>query len=468
MMVPRSMLARRRQTLVALLLWACAVSAEAASDATLFRLFLKDGSAFVSYGEYTRVEDRVVFSTPVGGTPADPRLQVVWIPTASVDWARTDRYAESARYQHYADTRGEEDFAILNNEVAMVLNDIALNTNRDAALALAVKARAAMADWPRQHHGYRRDDVREIVALIDEAIAGLRAAGGASDFALALVAETPAPAAALEPVLGMPSLREQLDQLMRLASIASNATDRVTLLQSALAMVRESGAGLAGTELTATRTSLERRIRADLSVDRQYTRLAEQLTGRASREAAQASVTGVERELNRLVREDAKLGRQRPEMVQSLRASIEASLSDARRLRLLRDQWVLRQALYREYQRHVGSQLLQLVRSQPHLEAIRRLDGPPLGTLRSLQSRLGGGAERLERMAVPEDLRAAHSLLVGSWRFAETAANSRSDAVSTGNVGRAWEASSAAAGALMMLSQVQGSIRELLELPRLK
>src|SRR5262245_53581575 len=103
------------QPLAALVIWACAVSAQAATDATLFRLFLKDGSTVVSYGEFTRVEDRVVFSMPVGGSPGEPRLQVVWIPAASVDWTRTDRYSESARYQHYADTQGEEDFAVLNN-----------------------------------------------------------------------------------------------------------------------------------------------------------------------------------------------------------------------------------------------------------------------------------------------------------------------------------------------------------------
>jgi len=453
--------------LVALLLWACAVSVEAATDATLFRLFLKDGATVVSYGEYTRVDDRVVFSMPVGGSTVDPRLQVVWILASSVDWPRTDRYAQSARYQHYADTKGEEDFAILNNEVARVLNDIALSTDRPSALALAVKARTALAEWPKQHHAYRQDDVREIVALIDEAIAGLRAASGATTFDVALVAAAPT-VVPLEPMLGMPTPREQLEQVLRLAAMAPNATDRVTLLQSALAMVNENGAGLRGTEMTAMRASLETRIRNDFAVDKRYAKLSEQLTKRAAHEAAQARIAGVEQAMSRLDREDAKLGRRRPEVVESLRASIEASLSDARRLRLLRDQWVLRQAIYRDYQRLVGSQLLSLVKAQPQLEAIRRLDGPPLSALRSMQGRLSGGAERLERLPVPEDLRATHSLLVGSWRFAETAAKGRSDAVSTGNVARAWEASSAAAGALMLLSQVQGSIRELLELPRLK
>jgi len=112
--------------------------------------------------------------------------------------------------------------------------------------------------------------------------------------------------------------------------------------------------------------------------------------------------------------------------------------------------------------------LLSLVKAQPQLEAIRRLDGPSLGTLQSLQSRLTGGAEQLERIDVPEDLRNTHSNLISAWRFAENAARGRVDAVSTGNVARAWEASSAAAGALMLLSEVQRGIQDLLELPRLK
>jgi hypothetical protein len=457
---------RARLPLLALMIWACAVSAEAASDATLFRLYLKDGSTLVSYGEYTRVDDRVVFSMPVGGPLDEPRLQVVWIAAASVDWTRTNRYTDSARYQRYADTKAEEDFAVLNDEVARVLNAIALSTDRGRALELALLARASLAEWPRQHFGYRQDDVREVVALIDESIANLRASGGATNFDLTLVASMPT--LALEPVLGMPSLREQLDQVLRLAAMAPNATERVTLLQSALAMVNENGAGLRGTELAAVRASIETRIRADYEIDKKYGKLAEQLTRRATREAARARIAGVEKAMNLLEREDRNLGRRRPELIESLRASIEASLGDARRLRLLRDQWVLRQALYRDYQRTVGSQILSLVKAQPQLEAIRRLDGPPLGMLQSLQSRLSGGAERLERMEVSEDLRSTHSMLVGAWRFAEKAANGRADAVSSGNVARAWEASSAAAGALMFLSQAQRGIQDLLELPRLK
>jgi hypothetical protein len=85
----------------------------------------------------------------------------------------------------------------------------------------------------------------------------------------------------------------------------------------------------------------------------------------------------------------------------------------------------------------------------------------------ALRSQLSGGAQRLERLKVIEDLRPAHDLIVNAWRFAEHAADVRYAAVTSGNVNTAWEASSAAAGALMMLGRAQDSIHTLLEPPHL-
>jgi hypothetical protein len=116
----------------------------------------------------------------------------------------------------------------------------------------------------------------------------------------------------------------------------------------------------------------------------------------------------------------------------------------------------------------VSSQLLQLVKVQPLLEAIRRLDGPDPDRLISLRRRLTGGADRLQRVMPTEDLRAMHDTLVSAWRFAESAADGRYAAISSGNVSRAWEASSAAAAALLMLSRAQQELRTLLEPPQLQ
>jgi hypothetical protein len=65
-------------------------------------------------------------------------------------------------------------------------------------------------------------------------------------------------------------------------------------------------------------------------------------------------------------------------------------------------------------------------------------------------------------------MESVHELLVGAWRFAESAANGRYDAVTTGKISTAWTASSAAAGAMMLLTRAQDELRTELEIPRLK
>jgi hypothetical protein len=416
-----------------------------------------------SYGEFARVEDRVVFSMPVGGRPEEPRIQVTSVKAALVDWPRTDRYSASARYQRYAETRGEEDFRILSNEVAVALNDIALSANRQQALTLAEGVRRTVADWPRTHYGYRQNDVREILSVLDQAISSLRAAAGATSFELSLVAMADAPE--LEPLASMPNARQQLDEIFYVAA-HSRGSEKVALLQSGLALLSEAGSIIS--DASALRRTAETQIRQELATDRKYASLSQRVITQAKTYAARAGIADIEKLIARIPKEDGKLGGQRPEMVQALHTAVQSQLFAARRLRLQRDQWLLRQAAYREYQRSVGSSLLLLVKSQGALEAIRMLDGPPPNRLLSLRQQLSGGAERLQRMRTPDYLRSTHELLVGAWRFAENATRARYEAIEKANAAAAWEASSAAAGALMMLGRAQAEIRSLLEPPRLQ
>ncbi len=404
----------RRIASLVVLVWLAAVPlARAAADATLFRLFFRDGASVVSYGEFARLDDQVVFSMPVGGPADQPRLHVVTLPSSQIDWARTER--------------GEEDFQRLSSDVARVLNDVALAADKTAALDQAEQARKTLADWPASHYGYRQRDVREVVSLLDEAISDLRASAGRSDFNLALVA-TPEETG-FEPLLAAPSISEQINATFRVAQLAPRVADRISLLQEALALVVEGGASLPPAELS-------RRLLAS-----------------AANAAGRARIVDVERVLHQVSKEDERLGARRPEVVQALSTALQVQLESARRLRLLRDQWQIRRASYREYQRSVGSQLMQLVKIQPSLDAIRRLAGPSPTTLVTLRSRLAGGADRLQRMTVPDDLRATHQLLVSAWRFAESAVDIRYSAVSSGDVGIAWQASSSAAGAILMVAR---------------
>jgi hypothetical protein len=442
--------------------------AVAATDATLLRLFLDDGTTLVSFGEYARLGDRVVFSMPVGGTADNPRLYVVSVPAAKIDWPRTDRYTMSARYQWYAQTRGEDDFQRMSNEVARVLNDVALSTDRRQALAIAESARRTLAGWPATHFGYRQADVREIVGLLDEAISNLRASVGITEFALELVASTPD--VPLEPLIGMPSGSEQLDQLFRVAALTERSSERIALFRAALSLLADENSGIPPNAAATLRETITRDILEETRIDERYAAMSRRLMSAATRAAAGARIADVERVLNQIPKEDKRLGGRRPEHVQALRASVKAQLDAARRLRLLKDRWTIRRALYREWQQSAGVLLLRLLKERPALEAIRSLEGPAPAPLTTLRRRLSGGANRLQRIGVnvPEDLRAANQLLVNAWQFAETAANARYAAVSAGNVSTAWEASSAAAAALLLLERVQQEVRTLLEPPRLR
>ena len=458
---------RLRITSFVVLVWlAAAPAARAAADATLFRLFLRDGTSVVSFGEFARVDEQVVFSMPVGGPADQPRLHVVTLGASEIDWKRTDRYAAAARSQRYADTRGEDDFLTLSNDIARVLNEVAYASDKRAALTSAEQARKTLADWPATHYGYRQRDVRQVVSLLDEAISDLRASAGRDDFNLALVA-TPEETG-YEPLLGMPTIAEEIDATFRLAQLAPRVADRVSLLQETLELLTEAGASIPPAESSRLRHLAEDQIHAETVIDQRYAAMSRRLLSSATSAAGQARIGDVERALNQLSKEDARLGGRRPEVVQSLGTALQLQLDNARRLRLLRDQWQIRRASYRDYQRAVGSQLLQLVKIQPSLEAIKRLAGPSPRTLVTLRSRLDGGAERLQRLTVPEELRATHELLVSAWRFAESAVDIRYSAVSSGDVAIAWQASSSAAGAMLMVARVQHDIRVLLEPPKLQ
>jgi hypothetical protein len=338
-----------------------AVAPSWASGATLLRLYLADGTALVSYGEFARVDDRVVFSKPIGGTKDQLRLHLVSIPTSAVDWPRTERYGASARYQYHAVTRGEEGFVQVTAAAARVLSQVAASTEPARALAMAMQARALLARWPAEHYGYRKRDVAEIVALLDEAVADLRVSAGVGAIDLTLVAN--APEVALAPLLGMPGTRDMLQGMLSAAVLAARPAERVSLLESALWLLKEAGATIPRGEVKRLARPIEKAVRKERDVDVRYGRLSRKLLREASRHTADAKVRDIEKAVVRLPAEDARLGRLRPEVIGAPGASLQMHLDAARRLRLRLDQWSLRRDLCRGYQRAVGSQIVQLVKT---------------------------------------------------------------------------------------------------------
>jgi len=292
-----------RCVLALILCVAGAARAHAADDGLLFRVFLTDGSSLVTYGEFARVGDQVVLSVPVGGTQKDPRLQAVSLTASRVDWDKTERHAASTRYQRYVATRAEADYQLLTEAVAAVLNNIAQSTDRASALAAAERARQMLNEWPRSHYGYRQQDVQEIVSLLNSAISRLQGGSPTAPFQIALVS---APAMSLDPLATMPSPREQLEQLLRIARITTDVRDRVALLRSALNLVATPG--VAGTDSSRLRRTIEDQLKRESAIDLRYDRLSRDMLARASRAATDAKIRDVERILERIPKEDARLG----------------------------------------------------------------------------------------------------------------------------------------------------------------
>jgi hypothetical protein len=452
--------------LTATLLLASVLPAAAADVVTLLRVFLTDGTALVSYGEPARIGDRVVFSMPTAVTP-DPPLQLVNLPAARVDWERTSRYTEAARAARYYETQAELDYAALSTRMTQALNQLMQTEDPGRRLAIAENARRMLASWPNDHYNYRLDEVRQMLSLLDEAIADLRAAtsDGRFDLSLTVIADPPSPA---ERLATAPSPREAIEQLLTAARLTDIASDRTALLDAALVGLDRDAAALPSDWTAATRASVRERVDAERRIDRAYQSLTKRIVALADRHARAGDVRSLTQLVDRVHANDRELGRLRPDAVTALVAGVEARLDAARRLQLARDRWALRQPDFRKYRLAIDGPLGLFATLTPSLEEIKLLAGSSPTALDTLQSAVAEILRRAGAIAPPDEFRAAHALLVSAVQMAGNAARIRYEATLAGDIARAWDASSAAAGALMLGARAREDMQTLLRPPQLR
>ena len=405
----RASLCRRPVVLLAMLVSAALVTSPAsfsavlAAEALLYRIFLQDGSTLVSYGDFARVADRVVFSIPIGGLdgPA-PKLHLVSISESAVDWDRTDRYAQATRARQYAATQGEADFDALSTDVARALHDVAVTKDPARRLALATDASRMLSAWPATHHGYRASDVAQLSALLDEAVGDLRVAAGLPRLDLTLVA-TASPLPPDVPELPPPTLRESIEQAFTVASVAPDPAERVALLESIVSGLERPDDETAGkADSTSWAATLHARASAaltlELKTDKSYRDLVARTINAADVRARRADVSGIEKLVKAVLKADDRLGRRRPQMTASLLATLDGRLDSARRLRLARDAWAIRRDGLVSYQRKIRPAIDRLRRSSSGLEqipaALRPLAGCPESACRPADGRLARVEDR--------------------------------------------------------------------------
>ena len=463
----------RRTCLSVAAAWLLFAAPAFAERVTLFRVFLNDGTAIISYGEYARVGDRLVFSIPMGPVDVNaagaPGLHVVNLPLSSVNWTATEKYAESARHRHYMEHRAEADYAALAGDVAATLNAIVLASDAKARLDLAVAARRRLANWPRDHYGYRADDVREMLGLLDEAISGLRAAAGASSFAFELVASAP-PRDTRDRVaiLAPPSGAEALAHAIAAAKATDIAVDRVSILRGVVAALDSRQNVVPASWARATRRWAVRTIAQEARYDKKYAELRSDTLKRATAAAGRADVRAVERVLESVARQDEQLGRKRPEEIDAVVEQVRVQLDAARRLRLARDRWHEQAPAYRAYQKTVAPVLASMRRAQRTLDDIKTLAGSDAAALLRLSDQLAAHGRALGTLSVPDDLKPPHALLASAVNLAETAVKTRRQATVTGELQLAWSASSAAAGSMLLLNRAQEDMEAAVRLPEIR
>jgi hypothetical protein len=443
-----------------------AAAALATDDATLLRVFLTNGTSMVSYGEPARVGDRVIFSMPTASTP-DPPLHLVNLPIDRVDWDRTMRYAATARATHYIQTQADSDYAALSNEVALSLNDVAHTTDPAERLAIVERARRTLADWPQNHFNYRLSEVRQMLSMLDEAIVDLRAARTTTRFDLALSAYVDPPTIA-EPLLPPPTPKESVEQVLGAARAVDTSAERTSLLATVVATIDRDRTALPEEWAEATREETLTAIRTELRLDRSYQLLTTRTMALANRRARSADVRGLERLLRGIPQRDAALGAKRPEAVTALVAAVEARLDAARQLQLARDRWALRAPEIQRYSVAISTPMDLFAQLKPSLEGIKALSGSTPATLTAIQRSVSRILTLATTIAPPDELAPAHALLISAAQLAGNAALIRREAAMAADMTRAWDASSAAAGALMLGAKARSDIQALLRLPQLR
>jgi hypothetical protein len=209
-------------------------------------------------------------------------------------------------------------------------------------------------------------------------------------------------------------------------------------------------------------------IDLDTRIDREYSRFSSVMLKRATAAAARADVRAVESVLDGVRRRDAQFGGKRPDEINALIVGVREQLEAARRLRLMRDQWAERIQAYRAYQAAVAPIVQTLTRAQTNLDDIKRLAGPQAEVLVSLVNKLDISERMLANVSIPGELKPAHALLTTALALAENAVTTRRLAVTSGDLRSAWDASSAAAGAMMLFARSRADMEAIVKLPQVR
>jgi len=419
---------------------------------SVYRVFLISGEALPSYGEPAPLEDRVIFTLVAGHEGGSPTLQVISLPSAKVDLARTVRYTEAMRAARYAATRGEAEYVAISAEVAQSLDQLTGIADRRRRLDLAVEARRRLLEWSRQHFSYRAEDIQVLAEQFDDVINQMRIAVGDPTLSFELVSM---PAPNRDKLMGEPSAFEATQLALAAADAADSADDRFAILRAAA-----PGAGIIA-------DIVKVRLEAELRVTRAYADLSDRLLRRAEQQRQQANVAAIEGLETELREADRRLGHERPAAVRTLQQQLREMRESASVFRLALAVFDRQRDALSAYARQVRPLMERFQLQQPIMTGLRAM-----GDVSQLEARRAGGEilrvqTELGRLKAPESVAVVQSTFASALAMAAEATSRRASAPEI-QLATAREAAAAAAGAVLLSSQAEQDLTLRLKRPTLQ
>jgi hypothetical protein len=441
------------------------IAAQDAAPSPLFRLFLTDGQIVTTYGEYARVDDVVVASVGMGQHPdtGEALLEMVTLPADVVDWQASEAYTASVRLALYTASTAERDYAAFTEDVARTLDRVSVTPDALEKIALVEQARSRLSTWPQLHYGYRQDDIDAMLSVLDDVLVGLRASAGQQHFTLVLAAGAPIPLPP-PPLLPPPTFKDVVAQALGLSRHLTDAGERIQVLThvarltSARTVRRQAWARDA-------RRAAQRQLEIERRASDAYARLRQRTMARSAQSLSRADVRALMAIRRNVDAQDTALGRQRPAEIGSLYAHLDAQLDEARQLRLALDRWEQRRPILEAYVRRASDVLAALAPMTGALEDIKTLAGPPLVVLDRVDAQLAGPRALLHGWTAPGEAAGVHAIIESAIQMTASALRERRLATLSADLPQAWQASAAAAGALLMLDRAGGELAHLLRAP---
>lgn len=300
--------------------------AQADPSLDVFRIFLQDGRVLFSYGEPAQVEGDLVFVVTLGEKGGVGTQDLITVPVAKVDMARTLEYASALRSAKYGATRGEKEYQEFTADIARAMAALEASDDKDRRIGIAQVARSRMMSWSETHFGYRAEDLRQLASLLGEVIVELQAANGISQFSLDFVANVaPIPAV---PLLAAPSAAETVVMALTAASVTDVGVERIALLKSASVVV----ASLPDAT-NSLRADVAKALADEMAVETAYRSLFRNAITRADVAVRQGRPATVRRLIQSVQAADERLGRRRANetaaTLRRLRSEFELAIEQA-------------------------------------------------------------------------------------------------------------------------------------------